>query len=50
MALEVIAGKDPAEMPIQKQKEMSVVINKKAAEFLGIEIPEDILKDAEIVE
>lgn len=50
MALRVLNGADPATMPIEKQESMTVVVNKKAAEKLGLTFPEDILQNAEIIE
>lgn len=50
MAIRVLNGADPATMPIEKQETMDIVINKSAAEKIGLTIPEEILKDAEIVE
>ncbi len=50
MALEIINGKNPAEMSVQKQKEMSVVINKSSADKFGLEIPQSILDKAEVIE
>jgi putative ABC transport system substrate-binding protein len=50
MALDIINGKNPAEMPVQKQKEMSVVINKNTADKFSLEIPQSILDKAEIIE
>ena len=51
MAADILEGKKkPADMPIEMAKELKVSINKKNAETLGIEIPADILKDAQIFE
>lgn len=51
MAADILEGKKkPADMPIEIAKELKVSINKKTAEQLGIKIPADILKDAQIFE
>lgn len=51
MAADILSGKaKPAEMPIQSQKDFTVIINKKYADAIGITIPEDILKNAQISE
>lgn len=50
MAADILSGKSkPATMPIQALKEMKVTINEQTAKKLGITIPEDLLKDAEII-
>ena len=51
MAADILSGKKkPADMPIETAKELQIVINKSNAAKLGITIPDEILKDAEIVE
>ncbi len=51
MAADILNGKaKPAEMPIQAQKEFTVTINKKEAQKIGLTIPEDVLKGAQVVE
>lgn len=51
MAADILAGKKkPADMPIETAKTLRICINKKDAEALGITIPADVLKDADIVE
>lgn len=51
MAADILNGKaKPAEMPIQSQKEFTVIINKKYADAIGLSIPEDVLKGAQIAE
>ncbi|NLP43462.1 MAG: ABC transporter substrate-binding protein [Peptococcaceae bacterium] len=42
MALRVLAGEKPQDMPIESQKQFDIVINKEAAATLGIEIPADL--------
>lgn len=46
MALRVLAGAKPAEMPVEAQSDMTLVLNLKAAKELGLSIPADILKRA----
>ncbi len=51
MAADVLEGKaKPADMPIQTAKDLKVVINKKNAAALGITLPEDVLKGADVIE
>ncbi len=47
MALRVLKGAKPAEMPIESQKDLSLVINLKAAKKMNVEIPQDLLKEAD---
>ena len=47
---DILGGKDPGTIPVKFMDELSVTINKKTAQALGIEIPEDILANAEIIE
>ena len=47
MAVEVLEGADPADMPIQSQSDYSYTISKSMAEEIGIEIPEHLLEFAE---
>ncbi len=50
MAADILEGKaKPAEMPIQSLKEMTLTINAKSAEKLGIEIPADLKAQAEMI-
>jgi ABC-type uncharacterized transport system substrate-binding protein len=42
MAVRIIYGVDPGSMPIEFQNIPSVVVNREAAEFLGIPIPESM--------
>ena len=51
MAADILEGKaKPAAMPIQTAKELRTFINKKTAAALGLTIPEEITKDAEMVD
>lgn len=50
MAADILSGKaEPATMPIQSLKEMKITVNEAVAKKLGIAIPDDIAKKAEIV-
>ncbi|MDO0825935.1 ABC transporter substrate-binding protein [Desulfosporosinus nitroreducens] len=49
MALRVVKGEKPQDMPIEAQKEFDTVLNQAAIELFGITVPEDILKKATIV-
>lgn len=50
MAADILSGKSkPADMAIQAQKDFKVIINMKEADKLGIKIPEDVLKGAEVI-
>ena len=51
MAADILEGKKkPGAMAIETAKTLKVSINKKDAALLGITIPEDVLKGADIVE
>lgn len=48
MALKILKqGTNPQDMPVESQKEKSIIINVKAAEALGITIPETVLEKAQ---
>lgn len=50
MAADILSGKaKPAEMPIQAQKKFKPVINMKSAAKIGLTVPEELLKDAEVI-
>lgn len=50
MAADVMSGKSkPADMAIQAQKEFKAMVNLKEAEKIGLKVPEDVLKGAELV-
>lgn len=50
MAADILSGKSkPADMAVQTQKEFSAIVNMKVAEKIGVKIPEDVLKGAELV-
>ena len=46
MALRVLKGEKPQDMPIERQKDLNLVINEKAAKKLGIAIPDELKKKA----
>ncbi|MDN5362536.1 MAG: putative tryptophan/tyrosine transport system substrate-binding protein [Moorella sp. (in: firmicutes)] len=46
MALRVLKGEKPQDMPIEKQKDLSIVLNAKTAAALGINIPDELQKKA----
>ncbi|MDP4159454.1 MAG: ABC transporter substrate-binding protein [Bacillota bacterium] len=46
MALRVLKGDKPQNMPIESQKEFDTVLNKATISTLGITVPEDIMKKA----
>ncbi|MGO1661243.1 MAG: ABC transporter substrate-binding protein [Canibacter sp.] len=51
MAIKILEeGADPAEMPVESAKEFTYVVNPGAAERQGVEIPAEILDQAETVE
>lgn len=50
MAADILSGKSkPADMGIQAQKEFKAMVNLKEAEKIGLKVPEDVLKGAELV-
>lgn len=50
MAADILSGKSkPADMAIQAQKEFTAIVNMKEAEKIGLKVPEDVLKSAEII-
>lgn len=50
MAADILGGKSkPADMAIQAQKEFKAMVNMKEAEKIGLKVPEDVLKGAEVV-
>ncbi len=46
MAVEILNGKKPGDMPVKTMKDMDIYVNKKTADAIGITIPEDVLKEA----
>jgi putative ABC transport system substrate-binding protein len=49
IAVEVLKGKKPQDIPIEKAKNVTLIVNKKAAETIGLTISEDMLAEAEEV-
>ncbi|WP_066302426.1 ABC transporter substrate-binding protein [Arthrobacter luteolus] len=49
MAIKILEGEDPAGMPVEKQTESLLVINKGAAERMGVTIPQELLDTADTV-
>ncbi|HHY13040.1 MAG TPA: sugar ABC transporter substrate-binding protein, partial [Thermoanaerobacterales bacterium] len=45
-ALKILEGHNIREIPIETQKEMSVIINTKAAEIVDIDLPKELLEKA----
>lgn len=50
MAAEILNGKKPSEIPVILPTNMDTVVNKTTMDTLGINIPDDILKDSITVE
>lgn len=46
MALRVINGENPAEMPIEALEDVDIIINKGAAERMGVTVPQEIMDQA----
>ena len=49
MVVQILKGADPSVTPVYTFKEGVTVLNEKQAEFLGIQIPDNLKKDAQIV-
>ena len=51
MGADILDGKKkPADMPIQTAKDLKASVNKKNADALGIKIPDDVMKSAEVIQ
>ncbi|MFT3875577.1 MAG: ABC transporter substrate-binding protein [Propioniciclava sp.] len=51
MAIRILTqGANPATMPVETQKDLTVYVNKAAAQRMGVTIPESLLAGAEIVD
>jgi putative ABC transport system substrate-binding protein len=46
MAVEIIEGKNPGDIPVRTMDEMNIYLNKTTAEKIGITIPEAIMNEA----
>jgi putative ABC transport system substrate-binding protein len=49
VAVEVINGKNPADMPISTLEDTQLVINEVTAEKIGVAVPDDLKKRAELI-
>jgi putative tryptophan/tyrosine transport system substrate-binding protein len=49
MAVEILEGKKPADIPVGYPEKLELVVNKKAAEEEGITLTDELLKDAKVV-
>lgn len=49
LAVDVLNGKPISDIPLQTNREGTVIINKDIVDVLGIEIPEEVLKSAKLV-
>lgn len=50
MAVKILTeGADPATMPVESQKDLSVYINKFAAERMGVQVPDELFQGATVV-
>lgn len=50
MAVRVLRGENPAEIPVEFQKDLKVVINRSTQEALGIDLPEEYTEKAVFIE
>lgn len=46
MAVEILEGKKPGEIPVRTMDEMNIYLNKTTAEKIGVTIPESIMNEA----
>lgn len=49
MAVEILEGKDPKDMPVKMANEFTLTINEDTVKALGIELPEALKKRAEMI-
>ena len=49
MAVEILNGKNPGEIPVRTMTDMDIYVNQATAKSIGISIPEDVLKEAKQV-
>lgn len=49
MAVDILKGKKPSEIPVGFPEKLELYINKKAAQEEGINLTEEMLKDAKVV-
>lgn len=46
MAVEILNGKKPGDMPVKIMSDVQIYVNKDTAKAIGVTIPDDVLKDA----
>ncbi|GAA0180528.1 ABC transporter substrate-binding protein [Clostridium sediminicola] len=46
MAVQILNGKNPGDIPVKTMTDMDIYLNQKTANELGIEIPSDVLEEA----
>jgi len=46
MAVEILKGKKPGDMPVKLMTDMDIYVNQDTAKAIGVTIPEDVLKEA----
>lgn len=49
MAIEILEGKDPSEMPVESLKETTLTVNSDTLEKLGLDLPEDLAERAVLI-
>lgn len=49
MAVEILGGKSPTEIPFEVMSDFSTILNPKTAESIGVAVPEEIAKNAVVV-
>lgn len=49
MAVEILKGKKAGDIPVKTMKDMDIYLNKATAKAIGINIPDDVLKEAKQV-
>lgn len=49
MAVKILNGSNPAEMPVESSKELKLYINQKSAEEIDLEIPEKLMESADTI-
>jgi putative ABC transport system substrate-binding protein len=47
MAVEILEGKNPGEMPVETLEDLLLYVNLDSAAKMGVTIPEDVLKKAD---
>lgn len=46
MAVEILKGKKPGDIPVMTMSDMKIYVNKDTAKAIGISLPDDVLKEA----